>query len=176
MKTIITRLAIASTAILTATIGFNSIAQAGQVAATAEMTFGGGVATVCSFSNAVPGRIGISNNNNRIIGSDANFYQNAGGGTVDIVCNGNAALSVADSIQLSGPTTTTQNAARITTAAGQVSSPADAAMGTGFTQSLPLPTGYYSGLTVDTFNSVPVGQQIAGGTYSYKVVISATPN
>lgn len=169
MKTNMNRLALASTAILAATIALQSQAQAAPT--TAELNFGGSVPSVCTFTNPVAGVVAISRTNPNDLGTNTTRYSTgAAAATVDLACTGAAALTVADPVQLTGTTSTTTNAAAVYTSAGSLSSPSG-----GFVKTRDLAAGYnQTGVRVDVDSAAAT--PLLGGSYSYKVVLTATPN
>lgn len=171
MKTKMNRLALASTAILAATIALQSQSQAQAAPTTADLNFDGTVPSVCTFSNPVTGKVAISRTVTKDLGTNINRYSTgAAAATVDLACTGAAVLTVADPVQLTGATTTTSNAAAVYTTIGSLSSPSG-----GFAKTTNLAAGFQqTGVRVDVDSAATT--PLLGGSYSYKVVLTATPN
>jgi hypothetical protein len=170
MKNMMLRLAIASATILTATVmTSNSYAQAAP--ASGEVDFNGVVPGQCSFSNPVNGSIAMRNDGTQTLGSNPDWNRGASTGHIDLTCSAAATLTVADPVQVSGPTVTDKNVAVVYTSAGNLNSskgtfaPKSVALAAGFTQ---------TGMNVDVDNSSST--KILGGTYAYKVIVTATTN
>ena len=141
-----------------------------------DVTFTGKVLGACSFFNSRNGK--VTKFSNTLLTSDPSDGQGGVSGAIDMTCTDAAALSVANPVQLSGPTTTNDNAAIVYTSAGTVVSPFGATLGlaVGTNTSVSLPAGFaQSNIRVDTRNSSGSATLFAGD-YSYKVTLTATPN
>jgi hypothetical protein len=113
-----------------------------------------------------------------LLTSDPSDGQGGVSGAIDLACSGSAVLTVADPVQLAGPTATTGNAAFVYTTAGNVVSPFGSTLGfpAGNTTSVSLPANFsQQAMRVDTWNTSG-NTQLVAGNYVYKVTLTATPN
>jgi hypothetical protein len=97
--------------------------------ATGDVQFNTKVPGECTFTNAKVGKITKYSSN--LLTSDPGDGKGGISGSINLSCTGAAVLSVADPVQLSGPTTTSTNAAFVYTTAGNVVSPSGAPLGLG---------------------------------------------
>jgi opacity protein-like surface antigen len=165
-----------------AVITAGTLSLAGQAAAaplapsTGDVTFTGRVPGACSFLNSRNGK--VTKFSNTLLTSDPNDGEGGVSGAIDMDCTNAAVLSVANPVQLSGPTTTNDNAAIVYTSQGTIVSPFGATLGlsVGNNTSVSLPAGFsQQNIRVDTRNSSGSATLFAGD-YSYKVTLTATPN
>ena len=153
------------------------VGQSSAAPATGDVYFNAAVPGECNFSNSVNGT--ATKYDSTLLTSDPNDGQGGISGAIDLACSGSAVLTVANPVQLAGPTSTAGgDAAFVYTSAGNVVSPFGATLGfgVGTATSVSLPANFsQQGIRVDTWNRTN-GAQLVAGNYAYKVTLTATPN
>ncbi|KST63689.1 hypothetical protein [Mastigocoleus testarum] len=162
------RLLFASALILVSTTAFTSEAKA-QTATTGTVEFSGVVGGACTFSDPVAGIL-VPNTTGDALGSDSSNpeYSEGSEATIDINCTTGATLSIAEPVATGDPLTGATLSANATSSNLGLDFASD---GSGAKNT--IASGEQDTIRVNM--SASNGANLDPGTYSYEVVITATP-
>jgi hypothetical protein len=169
-----------------AILGLGAVAnQASAAPATQDINFNGEIGAFCTFSNTVNGTLGTFTSNSEWVEGSTGIPNLGAGqsGSTTVNCNGESTLSTGVPVQVSAPAGFTPQVLQSVVYDGTNYTSANTGgnFDTGAwnkpTAPLTIPANTNVNLKVGMVaGRNAYGNSVPGGTYSYKVTLTATPN